>query len=162
GRALQDARSRLEAALASGDEVAIGEVLATADPVGAGRAKIRWKREAAELTGWTRRLWEAADGEAGPAGVWAARPIPRGGLGPPAAVLHLKDPQRFQPWDHVSRQGFARLAEEAEAGDLVERYRLFNEGAAWLCQHYRLHPLELPGLLAAVAESDSEPAGGPT
>src|SRR5262249_25008881 len=115
-----------------------------------------------ELIRWTARLWEAEAPEEVLSAFWLAEPLRGAGLWFPAAVLHLREPHRFQPWDYASRQGFARLVEEAEAEDLVQRYRLFNEGSAWLCQRYRIHPLELPGLLAAVAEADSPSAGAST
>src|SRR5262249_35822857 len=79
-------------------------------------------------------------------------PIPGAGLWLPTAVLHLKDPRHFHVWDEAARSGHAVLGEGAEpAGPAVERYRLFNEGIAWLRERHRLHPLEAPAVLAACA-----------
>src|SRR5205823_5161760 len=75
-----------------------------------------------------------------------------------------KDPQQFHPWDDASRQGYAALADGADPGEPpAERYRLFNEGLARLRERHRLHPLEVPAVLTALATeghaSEFEAAG---
>ena len=64
-------------------------------------------------------------------------------------MLHLRDPRRFLPWGEEVRQGYALLDDSADLGDPpAERYRLFNDGAAWLRERHGLHPLEVPAVLA--------------
>src|SRR5262249_9929896 len=89
---------------------------------------------------------------------WAGDPTPGGGLWLPAAVLHLRDAQRYGPWNDVVRAGFAPLDDAADRGPLAERYRLFNEGSAWLRERHGLHPLETPAVLAALAPPPTDPA----
>jgi 5-methylcytosine-specific restriction protein B len=152
GAALQDARRRLEGALAVGDGPELGAALAIADPAGAQRSRIDWHRQAAALTHWVGRLWESAHPEEILEAFWRCDPIPRAGLWLPAAVLHLKDPQRFPGWDEATRQGYATLDDSANLGESgVERYRLFQEAVNALCEHYRIHPFEIPSVLAALA-----------
>jgi 5-methylcytosine-specific restriction protein B len=159
GDALASARRLLEAALAAGDGPGLGAALALADPAGAARAPVDWKAHAAALTLWVGRFWQADDPDEALAAFWQQDPIPGAGLWLPAAVLHLRDARRFHPWDEVSRQGFAVLDDSATPGDPPrERYRLFHEGLAWLREQHRLHPLEAPAVLAAVAAGQD--AGG--
>jgi MoxR-like ATPase len=161
GRALHAARQELEAGLAAEDGARIGSavLLACETPPS---AAVDWGRYSEALTLWVGRLWEADDPYETLAGLWAADPIPGAGLWLPTAVLHLKDPRRFHVWDEAARQGYAALGEGPEAaGPAVERYRLFNEGIAWLRERHRLHPLEAPAVLAACAgESEPREAGG--
>src|SRR5205823_8523189 len=83
---------------------------------------------------------------------WDADPIPGAGLWLPAAVLHLRDPQAFAPWGDAVRRGYATLDDALDAaGPPAERYRLFNEGVAWLRDRHRIHPLETGDVLAALA-----------
>ena len=85
-------------------------------------------------------------------GFLGARPIAGAGLWLPAAVLHLRDLRRFLPWGEEVRQGYALLDDSADLGDApAERYRLFNDGAAWLRERHGLHPLEVPAILATLA-----------
>jgi 5-methylcytosine-specific restriction protein B len=152
GPALASARENLEAALARGDGKAIGDALAVADPAGAGRSPLDWGAHAETLTLWVERLWKAEDPYPLLAEFWTDDPLPGAGLWLPAAVLHLRDPQRFGPWDETARLGYAAL-DDSDPGDspAAERYRLFNEGVAWLRSKHALHPLEAPAVLAALA-----------
>jgi 5-methylcytosine-specific restriction protein B len=151
GRALHEARARLEAALAVQDGSEIGAALAAADPASARRAPVDWKGCAEDLTLWVGRLWEADDPAEVLRAFWQADPVPGAGLWLPPAVLHLRDPRRFDPWDEAARQGHAVLDDSADRGDPpAERYLLFNAAVAWLREHHRLHPLEAPAVLAAV------------
>jgi hypothetical protein len=165
GRALHEARGRLEAALAIQDGPGIGAALAVADPAGSRRAPVDWARHAEALTLWVGRLWEAEDPDAALRAFWQADPVPGAGLWLPAAVLHLRDARRFGPWDEDSRRGFAALDDAADRGEPPwERYALFNAGVAWLREHHRLHPLEAPAVLAAAGQGGSadgrQPAAG--
>jgi 5-methylcytosine-specific restriction protein B len=153
GRALHEARACLEAALATQDGPAIGAALAVADPGSGRRAPVAWQRHAEALTLWVGRLWEADDPAAFLQAFWQADPIPGAGLWLPPAVLHLRDPRRFYPWDEASRHGYSVLDDSADRGEPPwERYPLFNAGVAWLREHHRLHPLEAPAVLAAVGQ----------
>jgi MoxR-like ATPase len=152
GGVLADACRQLEAGLRVGDGRAIGAALAMADPAGSRKAPVNWEGRADMVTLWVGRLWEADDPYPLLEAFWSSEPLRGAGLWLPAAVLHLKDPSRFQPWDDATRQGYAALDDSADGGEApAERYRLFNEGVAWLRQRYGLHPLEVPGVLAAAA-----------
>jgi 5-methylcytosine-specific restriction enzyme B len=152
GRALQSAREDLEAGLRTEDGVRLGAALAIADAAGARSAPIDWHAQAETLTLWVGRLWEADAPYEMLEVFWRADPIPGAGLWLPAAVLHLKDPHRFHAWDEVARQGYAVLADGGDfAAPAVERYHLFNEAIGRLRDLHRLHPLEAPAVLAAVA-----------
>jgi MoxR-like ATPase len=151
GRALERARAELEAALASQDGTRLGAALAVVDPAGAKRAPLDWSACGEALTLWVGRLWEADDPDEVLSAFWARDPIPGAGLWLPAAVLHLKDPRRCLPWGEEVRQGYALLDDSADLGDPpAERYRLFNDGAAWLRERHGLHPLEVPAVLGVV------------
>jgi hypothetical protein len=163
GRALHEARARLEAALAIQDGPAIGDALAVSDPAGGRRAPVDWKRHGEALTLWVGRLWEAQDPEEVLRAFWQADPIPGAGLWLPAAVLHLRDPRRFAPWDEASRRGYGLLDDAADRGEPPgERYALFNAGATWLREHHRLHPLEAPAVLSALAQNRASDTRLPT
>jgi hypothetical protein len=65
--------------------------------------------------------------------------------------LHLRDPRQFHPWDEAARQGLAVLDDSVDLSEAAgTRYRLFNEAVAWLRDRHRIHPLEIPPVLAAV------------
>jgi hypothetical protein len=157
GAALAHAQQELEAALAAGDGKRQGDALAAADPEGAARSPLDWGRHAAALAQWVARLWQGEEPYAELAEFWRADPLPGAGLWLPAAVLHLRDPQQFQPWSEDVRRGYARL-DDADGRDAVERYRLFNEGVEWLRPRHQLHPLEAAAVLAALGEPEEEAA----
>src|SRR5262249_11264826 len=70
--------------------------------------------------------------------------------------LHLRDAQHFAPWGDEVRRGFAALDDSADGAEpAAERYRLFNEAVAALRPRHQLHPLEVPAVLAALAEDDT-------
>jgi hypothetical protein len=149
GQALADAQEFLESALKDEDGKRIGEALAVADPEGAARSPLDWAAYSEALTLWVGRLWESDDPYAILAAPAQADDLPGAGLFLPAAVLHLRDPQLFAPFNDAIRQGYERLdAGAAHAETAVERYRLFNEGVAWLRAKYNLHPLEAADFLA--------------
>jgi MoxR-like ATPase len=162
GQALAAAQELLESGLAARDGKRIGDALATADPTGAARAPLDWGAHGEMLTLWAGRLWEADDPYPLLSDFWEADPLPGAGLWLPAAVLHLRDPQRFLPWDDELRRGYALLDDSIAVGPPSERYRLHNEGANWLRARYSVHPLELPSVLALLArgEDGDETAGG--
>jgi uncharacterized protein (DUF2461 family) len=160
GAAFAEAQAQLEAGLARGDGKLLGLALAVADPVGSGRAPVDWGAHAEALTLWVGRLWEADDPYPVLKAFWGLDPVPGAGLWLPAAVLHLRDPQRFGPWGEEVRRGYATLDDAAGgAGPAWERYRVFNEGAAWLRARHHLHPLETPDVLAALADGEEERKG---
>jgi hypothetical protein len=157
GKALASARQQLEAGLAGRDGRLIGAALHAADPAGARSAALDWPAHGEALTLWVGRLWEADEPYEALAAFWRADPIHGAGLWLPAAVLHLRDPHQFYPWGEAVRQGYALLAGGADgAAEPAERYRLFNEGVRCLRDRQRLHPLEAPAVLAAVAASPPE------
>src|SRR5207302_61681 len=66
-----------------------------------------------------------------------------------AAVLHLRAPGEFPLWNDATRAGVARL------DDAGPDYPTFAEAVGTVCDRYRLHPLEAPAVLAALAEDSS-------
>jgi hypothetical protein len=160
GQALEQARGEVEAALAAQDGPRLGAALGAADPVSVRRAPLDWQGLGEELTLCVGRLWETDDPYEVLSAYWSRDPIPGGGLWLPAAVLHLKDHCRFLPWSEEVRQGYAVLDDSAALGDPPpERYRLLNDGAAWLRERHGLHPLELPALLTTVGGAGWRAAG---
>jgi 5-methylcytosine-specific restriction protein B len=154
GSLLQKARRELESGLATQDGSRIGTALAVADPESARWRGVDWPEQTAALALWVGRLWEADDPYETLEAFWRADPIPGAGLWLPAAVLHLRDARRFQPWSQQARQGYAMLDDALAFTDsTAERYRLFNEGIACLCGRCRIHPLEVTSVLAALAQS---------
>lgn len=162
---LGTARHDLEAALAARDGRAIVGALSTADPAGASRSAFDAAGHGEELTLWVGRLWEADDPQTAIAAFWDTDPLPEAGLWLPAAVLHLRDPEHFIPWNDETRRAIAALSDAAETGPSAWRYRLFNEAAIRLRELRTLHPLELPPVLAALGrdggdENPRHPARG--
>jgi hypothetical protein len=155
GNELALARERLEAALAARDGLAIVRALVTADPSGASHPPLAGAALGEELTLWVGRLWEANDPEAALAAFWEADPLPGAGLWLPPAVLYLRDPARFFPWNDETRRACASLSDAAESGPPARRYRLFNEAASRLREIHTLHPLELPTVLASLGREES-------
>jgi MoxR-like ATPase/uncharacterized protein (DUF2461 family) len=155
GQALASAQARLEAALAARDGKQLGEALAVADPRGTARCQLDWGSNGEALTLWVGRLWESDDPYPLLGQFWSADPLPGAGLWLPAAVLHLRDPQRFACYADEQRQGLARLDDGIDPGDPpAERYRLFNEAVASLREAFGLHPLEAADVLAEVDDSE--------
>jgi uncharacterized protein (DUF2461 family) len=151
GRTLHDCRRRLEDALRAQDGFQIGQVLSIIHPAGQRRCGIDGKVCGETLTMWVGRLWEADDPYETLEAFWRADPLPGASLWLPAAVLHLRDPRQFHPWDETSRQGYAVLDDSVDLRQpAAARYRLFNEGASWLRDRHRIHPLEVPAVLAAI------------
>jgi MoxR-like ATPase/uncharacterized protein (DUF2461 family) len=157
GQALARGQEQMEMALANSDGKGIGDALAAADMDGCLRSPLDWGEQAETLTLWVGRLWETDDPYRTLAAFWAAEPLPGAGLWLPAAVLHLRDPQNFAPWNEDIRAAYATL-DDSDGGDEApaERYRLFNEGVAWLRQRHQLHPLELPAVLAGLERETSD------
>jgi hypothetical protein len=160
GSKLALAQGLLERGLSTRDGKVIGDALAVADPAGADRSALDWAAHGEALTLWLGRLWEAEDPYVVLADFWQADPLPGAGLWLPAAALHLRDPQRFHPWDDDARRGHAALDDGGQEGPPAERYRLFNEAAGWLRARHGLHPLETPAVLGALASAESPPEGG--
>jgi uncharacterized protein (DUF2461 family) len=151
GRALQRAREGLQEGLTARDARKIVAVLTAAGLAGDRRASLSTKTQAQAVLHWTEQLWNTDDSYSLLHDFWLADPLRGAGLWFPTAVLHLKDSACYQPWDETSRQGFALLDDSADQGEpAAERYRLFNEGTASLCEQYRLHPLEIPTALSAL------------
>jgi 5-methylcytosine-specific restriction protein B len=157
GQALAQAQEQMEMALARRDGKQIGTALAAADPNGSARSILDCGLHAETLTLWVGRLWETDDPYPLLAEFWSEDPLPGAGLWLPAAVLHLRDPQNFAPWDEEVRQGYAGLDDSAGGAEPpAERYRLFNEGIAWLRRRYGFHPLEAPAILAALGPPEGQ------
>jgi MoxR-like ATPase/uncharacterized protein (DUF2461 family) len=157
GPTLARGQEQIESALANGDGKRIGDALATADLEGCLHSPLDWGSHAETLTLWVGRLWETDDPYRTLAAFWTADPVPGAGLWLPAAVLHLRDPQNFAPWSEDPRAGYAVLDDSAGGDDPpAERYRLFNEGVAWLRQQHQLHPLEMPAILAALRQKEDK------
>ncbi|MHB1421599.1 MAG: McrB family protein [Gemmataceae bacterium] len=149
GQALARGQEQMEAALAIGEGKDIGNALAAADLEGCLRSPLDWGEHGETLTLWVGRLWESDDPYRTLAAFWAAEPLPGAGLWLPAAVMHLRDPLNFAPWNEDIRSTYSAL-DDIDADPPAERYRLFNEGVAWLRQHHQLHPLEMPAVLAGL------------
>jgi uncharacterized protein (DUF2461 family) len=161
GRALEECRRELEAGLSARDGPRIAAALAKTEA--SRSAAIDGKADAETLVMWTDRLWRAEDPYEALNAFWCADPIPGAGLWLPVATLHLKDPQQFHPWSDTARQGFAILDDSADQGEpAAERYHLFNEGSARLCEVHQLHPLEAPDLLSAVPAEPYQVGSPPT
>lgn len=158
GQALAGAHELLEQGLACCDGQRIGAALAEADPLGFARTPLKWKAHGETLTLWVGRLWEADDPYATLHAFWEADPLPGAGIWLPAAVLHLRDAQRYQPWNEAVRRGYALLDDSTCTGMApAAGYRLFNEGVHWLRQHRQIHPLEMADLLASLATTEEYP-----
>jgi 5-methylcytosine-specific restriction protein B len=157
GQVLAAARKQLEVGLVRQDGEQLGAALRAADPAGSARTTWDWASHGEALTLWVGRLWEADDPYEMLEAYWRADPLPGSGLWLPAAVLHLRDPDRYHAWSDAARQGHALLADGSDtAGPPAERYRLFNEAVGCLREQLHLHPLEAPAFLAAVAEAGEE------
>jgi 5-methylcytosine-specific restriction protein B len=143
-------QEQMEQALANCDGKAIGAALAIADLEGCLRSPLDWGQYAETLTLWVGRLWESDDPYGTLAAFWAAQPLPGAGLWLPTAVLHLRDPQNFAPWNENIRAAYLLLDDSSDDEPPAERYRLFNEGIAWLRQRHQLHPLEVPVVLTSI------------
>jgi hypothetical protein len=162
GQALASAQQVLEEGLRTGDGKKLGDALAVADPHGAARCPLDWGGAAETLALWAGRLWEADDPYPLLRQFWADDPLPAGGLWLPAAVLHLRDPQRFAPYADEQRQGHARIDDGVDPADEpAERYRLFNEAVAGLREKHALHPLETADVLAELADAETPNRGAP-
>ncbi|HLJ94021.1 MAG TPA: DUF2461 family protein [Gemmataceae bacterium] len=160
GHLFHEARRELEKGLATQDGPRIGTALMFTDPDDGRRPRFDSKRHAALLALWVGRLWEAQDPYEILEAFWNSDPIPGAGLWLPAAVLHLRDARCFQPWGERIRQRYAPLDDSlAFAESTVQRYRLFNEAAASLCDRYQVHPLEISSLLSALANAHEDSAG---
>lgn len=151
GQQIAEGQERLREAVEAGDGKALGDALALADPDGAARCPIDWGRHAEALTRWARDL-TVDDLEA-----FHAEAIPGAGAWLPAAILHLRDPLGFAPYGETLRRAHLRLDDGVTADDgPAVRYRLFNETCATLRQRHSMHPLELPLVLARLAEEPEE------
>ncbi|HEY7328123.1 MAG TPA: DUF2461 family protein [Gemmataceae bacterium] len=152
GQALARGQEQMEQALAISDGKGIGDALAAADLEGCLRSPLDWGEHAETLTLWVGRLWESDDPYRTLSAFWAAEPLPGAGLWLPAAVMHLRDPQHFTPWGEDIRAAFSALDDSGDEETPAVRYRLFNEGVAWLRQHHQLHPLEIPAILPSLEQ----------
>jgi uncharacterized protein (DUF2461 family) len=143
GRQLECAKCELKTALANQEGSRFRAALREVDQAGAERAPIDWIECGEALAIWIGRLWECVDPYEMLERFWQADPIPGAGLWLPAAVLHLRDPEQFALWDDKSRRAYAEFDDSLDfCGDTATRYRLFNEGLAWLRQRHHWHPLE--------------------
>lgn len=150
--ALHEARLELKAGAAASDGRRILAALAVTDATGARGTPLDGAAHGEPLALWASRLWEAADPYDMLETFAHADPVLGAGLWLPTAILHLKDPRRFHAWNETARAAIATLdGRAAFEGSVSQEYRLFNEAVAWLCDHHRMHPLEVPEVLTAVA-----------
>jgi MoxR-like ATPase len=149
GQALAGAREQLLAGLKANDPALVAAALAAADPAGARGRALNWERHASTLLPWVARLLHADDPLGALTAFESEVAIPGAGRWLAAAVLHLRSPHDFPPWDDAARAGVARL-DDAPGTD----YASFAEAVAAVGNCYRLHPLEVPSVLVALAESD--------
>lgn len=143
-------RARLEAALQAHDAAGVRQALRTLGPGADGIHD-----EA--LLDWARRLWAAPDPVPVLADYWQTATLLGGGPWLPAAVLHLRDPRQFPLGDDDARRGLAVLDDGYDpAGPTADGYHLFAEASDELRRRFRLHPLEVPDILAAAAREPDE------
>jgi hypothetical protein len=148
---LQASRVRLTAALAMKDAAEVRAALPAAEP-----SVERMHDDV--LLNWAERLFTTADPFEAVAEYGRTAMLLGGGPGLPAAVLHLRDPRRYPLWTDEARGGLAVLDDGFDpTGPLAACYHLFAEGGEALRQQFRLHPLEVPDLLAAAARQPEEP-----
>lgn len=152
GQQLANAQQQLQQGLIQRDGKLIGLALAVADPVSMGPSLLDWGHHVNVLVEWISRLWQAEAPEPLLRAFWRDDPLPGAGLWLPAAVLHLRDPQRFIPYNEAVRRGLATIEESSVwTVEPADAYRLACAAGVWLRQHYGLHPLEVPALLSALA-----------
>src|SRR5262249_4659383 len=155
----------LQAGLRARDGKQLGDALALADPAGSARCRLDWGAASEALTARVGRLWECEDPYSLLKEFWQADALPGAGLWLPAAVLHLRDPQRLGLFNADVRRGLALLDDSAASADPpAERYRLANEALVWLRQQYSVSPVILPDVLADLAGGEVPPVaprGGP-
>jgi hypothetical protein len=146
GAALAAARSDLATGLKSNDPDRVAAALRVADPMR--RRPIDWDLHGPILLPRIDRLFHAdrpleelpkcdRQAELCGAGRWLT-----------AAVLHLRSPHEFPPWEQDAHRGLARIDDA-----LGEDYRTFAEAVVAACARYRMHPLEAPAVLASLSES---------
>lgn len=156
GQQLAEAQEKLRSGLEVGD----GAVLLDAVSWTFGRvlgATVQTRLSLERIVYWTEKFWhtdnpdtvlkEFVDTEPGGSELCCF----------PAGVLHLRDPQRYLPWNDALARGLAKLDEGYDQADpAAERYRLAVEAAGWLREKFTLHPLEVPDLLTLLGESAEE------
>jgi MoxR-like ATPase len=150
GQALADARDQLLTGLKGNDPVTVSAALAAADPAAGRRRPLDWELHGPALLPRIDRLYHADDPLAELPAFDRQAQLCGAGRWLAAAVLHLRSPRDYPPWDGAARTGVAQL--DDAAGD---DYPIFAEAVGAVCTRYRLHPLEAPAVLAAFAESDS-------
>ena len=98
-------------------------------------------------------LWSTEYPEELLSDIWGSGALLGVGLSFPVAILHLRNPEEFPPWDEVTRQGLASLDDGYNPlGAPAEGYRLYREACEELRRRYRLHPLEVPDLFRMAAQ----------
>ncbi len=153
GEELVRGQQLVEAALQQRDIGRVKAAVSLVDPVESARRPLDWTRETTAWLDLVEALWRSDDPYSVLETFWQAEPI--AGVGPwlPTALLHLRDPQQFLPFSDPIHRGIAAIDDALDPAEtLVQRYRLANETAIWLREEYILHPLELPEVLAALAE----------
>jgi 5-methylcytosine-specific restriction protein B len=168
GKLLQDARDRLTAGLAEGSATAVLAALQSTGLASGGRKppdapngqghlpqsgglRPPLAETAAKFLEWVGWLWRSDDPLAVLETFAQADPLPGAGLTVAAAVLHLRSPRDYPPWDEAARQGVALLDDALDCAAPAARYPLYAAAVAALCDRHRMHPLEAPAVLAALA-----------
>jgi hypothetical protein len=147
GKALADAREQLLAGLKGNDAARVAAALAAADPASDHRRPLDWELHGPALLARIDRLYHADDPLAELPAFDRQAQLCGAGRWLAAAVLHLRSPRDFPPWDEAVRAGVARIDDA-----LGDDYPTFAEAVGAICDRYRLHPLEAPAVLAEIAE----------
>ncbi len=112
---------------------------------------------------WTGRLLFGEDPEGVLAELWRAGQLAGFGVGLPVAILHLRDPREFHLWSEPTRKALTHLNDGFFLQNpLHENYLVYRESFNLLRQEYRIHPLEIPDILAWLSVNErvlhSEPS----
>jgi MoxR-like ATPase len=158
--ALAEARDEFDAALSAGDTTraarAVGGVGGLANAAVGGALLDR-------LTELVEKLRTARSPDDLPAALADEPPLGDAGVGLAAAVLHLRQPNRFPVWTEAARHGLTAI-DDADDPALAspERYLLLCDVAAALRQRFHVHPCEVLPVLESLGHTGGDhPEGRP-
>ncbi|MCX7667013.1 MAG: DUF2461 family protein [Gemmataceae bacterium] len=104
---------------------------------------------------WTQRLLFDAEPNQVLAELWRAGQLVGFGLGLPVAILHIRDPRTYHLWNESTRKALAYLHDGFFLQNPVfENYLIYQESFDRLREDFRVHPLEIPDVLASVMGND--------
>jgi hypothetical protein len=141
GKELADARAQLLTGLKASDADRVAAAVRVADA--GNRRPIDWELNGPTLLPRIDRLFHAEETFSELVGFDRQAQLCGAGRWLAAAVLHLRSPHDFPPWDTHAHAGLARLDDA-----LGDEYPAYAEAVAAVCERYRLHPLEAPAVLA--------------